>query len=375
MPASRKTLIAAAVALAVAVLAWFTLRPEPAPDAAPPVSATPGVIAFAPNAPELDSIRLAKAVQVPLPLSGDLNARLAVDEDATGRVASPVAGRVTRILRDLGDSVARGDALAILDAPDLGAAQADLARAQADARLKAEALRRARDLYQGQAIARRELEAAEADAAEASAERQRAALRVGNLGSGSAGENLTLRAPVAGIVIARTANPGEQVQPGGDALFVVSDPKRLWLLIDLPESDIARARLNESVDFTVDAWPGRRFTGRIARVSPAVDPVTRRVQVRVAVANPDLALKPEMFARARIAANDGRTGLQVPNTALIEDGVRNFVLVAETPSRFRRVPVTVASRGTSNSYITGGIAPGTTVVGDGALLLNAQIGN
>ena len=104
-----------------------------------------------------------------------------------------------------------------------------------------------------------------------------------------------------------------------------------------------------------------------------VDPTTRRVQVRATVANPDLALKPEMFARARFVTDDGRTAIVVPNAALFEQGAQSYVFRKEGAGRFRRVPVSVAERGEGQSFVTNGLKPGDVIVGEGALLLNAQL--
>jgi cobalt-zinc-cadmium efflux system membrane fusion protein len=147
----------------------------------------------------------------------------------------------------------------------------------------------------------------------------------------------------------------------------------LWLLVDVPETAIARARVGEDVAFEVNAFPGRQFRGQISRVGLAVDPGTRRIQVRADVANPDLALKPEMFARARLVTDDGQTAIKVPNAALFEVGLKSYVFRVEGPGKFRRVPVTVGVRDDESSFILSGLKPGDRLVGEGALLLNAQM--
>ncbi len=355
--------------LALAVLAGCDKAAAPPP---PAPARTPGVISYAAGSPELDSIQVVTADLSPLPISADLNARIAVDESVTGRVGAPVAGRVTRITADIGEAVRAGEALAVLDAPDLAQARADVMKAVADNDFKARAARRARELFAGDAIARRDVESADADAGASAAELERARLRLANLGGGG-GAALAITSPVAGYVLDRQVNPGQQISAGQGPLFTVTDPRRLWLLIDVPESAIARARVGEDVQFDVTAYPGRHFRGRIEKIALGVDPTTRRIQVRASVANPDLALKPEMYARARLVTDDGRTAIKVPNAALFEQGIKNYAFRVEAPGRFRRVPVEVGARGESWSYVTAGLNPGDRIVGDGALLLNAQL--
>lgn len=343
---------------------------DPSPPPAP--KTTPGVISFPAGSPDLDALQIVSVTSGPLPISADLNARLAVDEDVTGRVGSPVAGRVTAILADVGTPVRPGQALARLDAPDLAQARADLMEAEAAADLKRRAAARADDLFGGGAIARRDLEAASAEARSAAAELMRARLRLANLGGGS-GSALPLTSPIAGYVLDRQIEPGQQITAGQSPLFTVTDPRRLWLLVDVPETAISRARIGQDIAFEVEAYPGRRFGGTVSRIGLAVDPATRRIQVRASVVNTDLALKPEMYARARLVAEDGRTGLRVPNAALFEQGLQSYVFRQEATGQFRRVPVRVAVRGDSASWIISGLAPGDRVVGEGALLLNAQL--
>lgn len=340
------------------------------PPAAPKKS--PDVISYAPGADELNSLQIVTASVSPLPVSTDLNARLALDESVTSRVGTPAAGRVTRLLADLNQPVRAGQVLAYVDSPDVGQAHADVLTAQAQSRQKAQEMDRSRMLYEGEAISRRDLEAAQANAAGASAELQRAQLRLRNLGGGN-GDTLPLTSSVGGFVIDRQITPGQQVVAGQSPLFTVSDPRQLWLYVDLPEDAVSRARIGEQIEFDVAAWPGRHFYGKITQVGMAVDPGTRRVQLRAQVANPDLALKSEMYARARLITDDGRRAVKVPNAAIFEAGLKSFVFRVEAPGRFRRVPVEVSERGDTYSFVTSGLNDGDRIVGQGALLLNAQL--
>ncbi|MBC7506016.1 MAG: efflux RND transporter periplasmic adaptor subunit, partial [Sandarakinorhabdus sp.] len=128
------------------------------------VASEPGVISFAPGSPGLDSLQVVAALPGPLPVSADLNARLSVNEEITGRVGAPVAGRVTAVLADIGSPVRSGQALARMDSPDMAQANADKLEAEAGADLKRRAAERAKSLFEGDALARRDLEAATAEA-------------------------------------------------------------------------------------------------------------------------------------------------------------------------------------------------------------------
>jgi cobalt-zinc-cadmium efflux system membrane fusion protein len=343
-------------------------------DAPPPPAAktSQDVISYAPGAAELDSLQILTANSSPLPVSTDLNARLAVDESATSRVGTPVAGRVTQVIADIGQQVRAGQALAYVDAPDLGQARADMLSAQAQSGQKAREMARSQMLFAGGAIARRDVEAANADAASASAELERARLRLSSLGGGR-GDAMALTSSVSGYVIDRQINPGQQVSAGQSPLYTVSDPRRLWLFVDVPEGAIGRVRQGEQIEFNVPAYPDRRFKATITQIGLAVDPGTRRIQVRAQADNGDMALKPEMYARARLVTDDGRRAIKVPNAALFESGMKAYVFRVDAPGRFRRIPVEVGERGDLESYITAGLKDGDHIVGEGALLLNAQL--
>lgn len=116
---------------------------------------------------------------------------------------------------------------------------------------------------------------------------------------GSIADEFELRAPVGGVVVAKNIKEGDYVKTG-EPLFRIADLGELWLHLQAFESDLAKLRYGQEVSFTVEAWPGDTFTGRIAFIAPDVDRRTRTVPVRVNVPNPDGRLKPGMFARGQV---------------------------------------------------------------------------
>lgn len=347
----------------------------PAEKAHPPANR----LSLPEDAGQLAFLKLETVALAPLPASEPMNARLAVAEDLTARIFPPLAGRVLSLQAAIGDSVKAGSQLAVLDAPDFGQAIADLRKAEADSNQKHKALSRAEILFQGEALARRDLEAAEADAHSANAEAERARLRLANLvpvGSKIEGQRLALRAPLAGIVIDRQANPGTEVRPDvANPLFVISDLRRLWLNIDLPEKAAALAKPGETVNFTLDAYPGVDFAGKVDRVGASVDPATRRIPVRAVVDNVDGRLKPEMFARASLSAPDAAKVVRLPVSALLTGGLSAHVFVQVGARDFERRPVSVARQDAEYAYLTpeSALKAGEIVVVRGALLLASEL--
>lgn len=333
------------------------------------------------GAPQLAYIQTVAAVEQLLPVTDRLNARIAVDEAMTARVYTPLAGRVVALHAELGDKVKKGAPLATLDSPDFGTAVSDVAKAEADAARKNSQLTRSKILFDGEVLARRDFESAEADARAAHAEVDRARLRLANVvpaGAKVEGQRMVLRAPMDGMVADRQVNPGTEVQPASaNPLFVVSDLSRLWLLIDLPEKDVGTLKPGQPVVVSVDAWPEARFTATVERISPLLDPATRRVQVRASLPNPDGKLRPEMFARVSVASDGGQKAVRLPLAAVVAEGLYAVVFVEGKPGEFIKRRVALARQDSEFAYLKpgsdGGVAAGEKVVVKGALLLNAEL--
>jgi len=311
-----------------------------------------------------------------LPLSDALSARVVYDEDATAKIGVGVPGRVAAIRASTGDAVKVGQVLAEIDSPDFGTAHADLTKARAEEERRLQILNRARSLGAGEAIAARDVEAAQTDYAQAQAETHRADRRLKALnpyGHPIRDQRVWLSSPVAGIVAERSATPALEVVPGMTVpLFVVTDPTRLWLLIDLPERLVGKVNVGDEVAVESDAFPSERFSAKVVQLGQAVDPNTRRVVVRARVKNPDRKLLPEMFVRASILQGAG-TAVRIPNGALINRGLYAFVFIETTPGAFLRRPVTLQGQGSDFSYVGSGLEGGERIVVTGALLLDAEL--
>lgn len=369
-----------AIAIAVVAILYATWRyrerVEPVPAPAQAVSKESGVIKYAPGAPQLAALRVAVVEELPIPLAEPLNGRVTYDENYTARVSSPVAGRITALKLLPGDTVKQGDALLTIDSPDLGSAISDLRKAEADESRKLAAMSRAQSLLDGGVVARKDYESAEADFRQAKAEADRARLRVKNLHIEAPrdGQSFALRSPIAGVVTERQANPGMEVRPDLAApLFVVSNLAHLWVLIDLPERHLRKVEAGHPVAIEVDAYPGERFAGVIAKVGEVVDAASRRVQVRCDIANPAKKLKPEMYARVTLLVDERKRAIRLNNTSLVTEGVSSFVFVEKASGTFekRRVALDVQDR--DFSYVASGLQRGERVVVSGALLLNSEL--
>jgi membrane fusion protein, heavy metal efflux system len=332
---------------------------------------------FAAGSPQLNFIKVEAVESLPEPLLDPLSARVAYDENHTVRINSPIAGRVTRIFAQPGDRVGAGQPLAMLDSPEFAAAAADVAKSQADLQLKQKAYDRSGELFQAGVIARKDYESAESDLRQSEAENSRANLRLRNLDPASSpagGAGYALRSPIGGIVAERNLNPGTEVRSdAANPFFVITDPAHLWVIVDLPERSLGALHAGQDVVVEVDAYPSERFPAQVAAIGEVLDPATRRVQVRCVMENPKRLLKPEMYARVTPLADTRAKLPRIPNSALLTEGLYNFVFVEKEPGVFEKRQVVLGLQGRSESYVKQGLQGGERVVSTGALLLNSEL--
>jgi cobalt-zinc-cadmium efflux system membrane fusion protein len=372
-----------AAVIVVSLAAWLLTNRKPDPAAGraeaavePSINGARNSLRYPEGAPQLTMIESRAIPSSPVPLAVALSARVVYDEDATARIGVPISGRILTLKAAPGELVKAGQVLAEIDSPDVGTAYADLNKAHADEGRKRLILERAKDLAPGEGIAAKDLEAAQADYAQARAETARTELRLKNLnprGLAVQGQRISLASPLNGVVAERTATPALEVSPSLSApLFVVTDPKRLWLMIDLPEKLLARMKLGSAVSVESDAYPGERFDAKIVQLGQVIDTNTRRVTVRARLDNSNGRLLPEMFVRASVLQDSG-TGVRVPNGALVNRGVYAFVFVQPAPGEFQRRQVRLLTQGSDFSYVGEGLQGGESVVVSGALLLDAEL--
>ena len=305
----------------------------------------------------------------------ELPARLVWNEERTQRIYPAFAGRVIRMAADVGQRVGAGQVLAELASPEFGAAQADTTRAQADARLATQALQRQRELFEAGVVARKDLEQAEAEATRAQAEVARAQARTRLYGS-SAGVNqlLGLRSDMAGTVVERNLNPGQELRPDNAQapLFVVTDPSHLWVQIDAQEADLRDLRPGAKVQLLVPALGGQAFEATIRTVTDQIDPASRTIKVRATVSNPERLLKSEMLAKVRYARAVGQS-VEVPASAVFLRDKAHYVFVQPSPGVFEPRDVAVLVEGSQKVLLAQGLQVGERVVVQNGLLLAREL--
>ena len=309
---------------------------------------------------------------------------VAFNGDHSTQVLAPVSGPVAQLLVQPGAHVERGAPLATVASPDFAAAVAAYRKAVATAENAQRIADQDVQLFKTDAIARRDVEQAQTDAASAAADREAALEQIRSLGIDPAtvaqvqtNPRLTnvpaiIRAPIAGVVVERLINPGQLLQAGATPAFTIADLSTVWVMANVFESDLANVHQGESVTVTTDAAP-YPFQGHVDYVGAIVDSGTRATNVRVVVQNRADLLKRDMFVRVAIQSDRQRSGILVPDASVLRDDENlPFVFVAtttKTGTGYARRRVTLGSHLDNQYEITSGLAPGDRVVADGALFL------
>ena len=307
------------------------------------------------------------------------NGRLIWDDNVTVRIYSPFAGRVSRIAAEPGQALKQGDTLALIASPDFGQAQADARKAATDFILAERNVSRIRDLFEHGAAAQKELQSAEADVARALSEKQRTEARLALYGNttNSIDQLYMLKTPLDGIVVEKNINPGQEVRSDQmlasssqlfSPLFVVTDPTRLWLLLDLNEHQLADIKAGQELVIRAAAYPDQEFHGKIDFVSDYLDSTTRTIKVRASVDNSSRALKAEMLVRAELSTAHP-TGLNISSSAVFLRGDKHYVFVEEERGTFSRREVKIGPEQGDKVAVLQGVQPGQRVVTGNCLLL------
>ncbi|MDP3211580.1 efflux RND transporter periplasmic adaptor subunit [Methylotenera sp.] len=189
---------------------------------------------------------------------------------------------------------------------------------------------------------------------------------------GKATRTLTLYSPANGVVLEKMAVAGMRFMPG-EPLFKIADLSAIWLLADVFEQDLALVHVGQLVKISVNAYPDKELTGKIAYIYPTVAPETRTAKVRVELDNPGGILKPEMYATVQLVSGHGKANaLMVPDSAVLDSGTRQIVLVQRAEGLFESREVKLGMRGNGYVEVIEGISAGENVVVSANFLIDAE---
>ena len=305
-----------------------------------------------------------------------LTGKIGFDENHTQRVASPIDGRATKILVELGQKVHPGQALVELTSPQVSSLQAEAQKSLQDMDIASKGLERAQKLKLDGAISEKEAAQAEADYHKAKSDTARAQAQLKSLGVSPSDPTVSaaLSAQIGGTIVERNTLVGQEVRAdSAQPLFTISNLDVVWVLVDVYEQDLGLVQQGANVKLHVPAYPGETFDGKVEHIGDVVDPNSRTVKLRCTVPNPAAKLKPEMFATVELAEAAGKKVVMLPASAILTDSESTQVIVAGDDHVYRKRVVTVGPERDGRVRILDGLKQGEKVVTLGAIFLKRDI--
>jgi cobalt-zinc-cadmium efflux system membrane fusion protein len=291
----------------------------------------------------------------------------------TASVVPALGGRVLQLKVALGERVVRGQLLVVIDSADLAQAYDDNDKAADAFRLAEKAFGRQKEQSKIGTVSDQDLDQAKSNYVQAEAEYLRTRAHLKTLGvpaeTKPADRRLRVTAPVAGSITALAVTAGAIINDPTQSIMTIADLSTVWVTAMVPEKNVGDVSKNQDADVSLVAYPDRLLHGKVLFVSDVVEPDTRRNKLRIAFANADYALKPNMFATVILVAAE-QSRIVLPASALLMNNDRTSVFVAVAPWTFERRAVDPQLEEGDSVAIRSGINPGDQVVVKGGILLN-----
>ena len=315
-------------------------------------------------------VEIAKA---PDHMSGhDLVARVSFDERHLAALGPPVQGRVASVNVVVGDHVKKDQVLLTIHAPDIASARAQVEEAKTGRQLAERVAQRAAMLVQQGAGSDAERLQSEAALLQARSEEQRAVASLQAIGGASGSSDYQLRSPIEGIVVARKVAVGTEVHTDqDDPIITVADLSTVWVVADVFEQDMARVHVGDSASVDIVSLPDKHFDGKITWVSNTVDSATRVAPARMELPNPNLDLRPGMFATMHVSGLN-EAAVEIPISAVLARRDQFFVFLRNADGTYSQKEVRPGEQYGQHIAILDGLHPGDPVVTEGAILLDAE---
>lgn len=316
-------------------------------------------------------------------LAGVISAtgKVEVNGDRIAHVSPRISGKITSVNASLGDSIASGQVLVMLDSVELGEAMNRYRQSRTRLSLARNNLDRVKALVEKKIAARKDILQAETDYQMTQTELHTDEERLILYGLSPADldkpnhkrQLLPLRSPIGGVITEKHAIVGELADPSR-SLYTIADLSSVWVLVDINEKDLAKVRKGQNAIVAVGAFPELKFRGRINHIADVVDEATRTVKARVEVLNTGRKLKPEMFASVVLALPaDAPPVLAVPEDALQDLDGKKVLFVTEDGAKFKPRPIEVGRASGGKVEVTAGLKEGERYAVKGGFLLKSEL--
>lgn len=337
----------------IAVVALAGLSACKGADTSKAASTTPSMLV----GPENIAVVKAEEIRSGPAISGNLT------PEEQANVRAEIGGTVLQTMVEQGRAVSKGQVLARIDDASMReselAARSAVTTAQNSADLQKRQVDRNEALLKAGAIAERDMEIARNQYTAAVAQLANAKAQLANAEKQLS--KATIVAPFSGIVSARQVSAGDVLQVGG-AMFTIVNPATMRLEASVPANELSAVRLGMPVDFTVNGYPNRHFTGRITNINPVADPTTRQVRIIASIPNAGNVLVGGLFADGHVAS-EVRSAPVLPIAAVDERGLRPFVMrIKNGLVQKQEVDLGIRDAATETVEVRTGVQPGDTIL-------------
>jgi len=354
------------------VLARHYQRPDPPKEpAAPGMTVGSDSVTLANDAPMWNVVKVAKAEAAQPHWTDPVPARITFDEARTSRLGSPLSGRVTAVMVERGQKVAKGAQLYTVSSPNLAELRAEQEKATVERGTAQANYNRVKDLVTAGSLPGKELITAEQELAEAELAVRLAAQKLQslNVAGGATAASFTVTAPREGVVVEKSLAVGQSVDASAGSVMAIADLSDVWVVADLFENDVGALAQGAKAKVSVGS---AEFEATVDQVAGVVDPERHTVPVRVRLTNADGTLRPNAYAQIRFF-DATAAKVSLPASAVMSDGATSYVYVKSDKGELKRRNVTVGSVNAGKIPVIDGVEVGEQVVVQGAILLDNQI--
>ena len=299
-----------------------------------------------------------------------LNGRVTFNQEQVARVFPIFGGTVTEVSAEIGDHVRKGDILAVIRSGEVADYEKQKKEAEQQLIIARRNLQSVQDMFASGMASERDVLQARQELSNAEAEEKRITeiFSIYHL----AGKSLYIvKAPVSGFIVEKNINKEMQIRSDqNDEMFVISGLENVWVMADVYESDISKVHENAPVRITTLAYPGKEFTGKIAKVYNMLNDESKTMNVRVKLTNENYLLKPGMFTNVSVISRSSDKQLpRIDSHALVFENGKNFVVTVDAAGKLAVKEVEVYRQLSKECYLSSGVQEGDRILNKNVLLV------
>jgi len=297
------------------------------------------------------------------------------NQDKQVNIFPLVSGNIQDVKVQLGDYVTQGQTLGLVKSSEMAGYSNNLVVAETNLTATKKQLEATKDLFSSGLASQLDVTNAQVnyDQAVAQLEMVKRVLKIN--GNNTNGEYI-IKAPISGFIVQKNVTNSTAIRAdNGNNLFTISDLKEVWIQANLYEANIPKVHVGDSVQVTTLSYPNRIFKGKVDKILNVLDPVSKVAKVRIVLPNLDYALKPQMFANAKVDNKDNAKALCIPKSALIFVDSKYYVLVYEGKGKANITPVEKLSDLGDRVYLESGVKAGDKLIASNALQIYDQLNN